>query len=221
MFKNRIKHKVVYHDINDDHIRELDFLSLINKITKNCPKFHDLTICMNFNTTDLYSFFIDNKIQIDKNIAECIYISYLLETNNFSNLLVKDSFKTIDALVKKNIDIKILQDNLYNKKTLSSIRIIPKVLDTLELYFEGQVGLIYLKNRWLKQTGATIEECEDILDTVNKISIVKVVLFLYKKSDTQTALKLKTKHNKEIFIMKCSKLKDAKPLALDIAKDYI
>ncbi len=53
-----------------------------------------------------------------------------------------------------------------------------KVLDSLELYKEGEVAAIIAKEEWFKQTGAHNRDCEDALDMIMSIAVVRIAFFV-------------------------------------------
>lgn len=61
---------------------------------------------------------------------------------------------------------------------MAKYRIIPKVLDSLELFKEGEIASIIAKEEWFKQTGAHNRDCEDALDMVMSIAVVKIAFFV-------------------------------------------
>ena len=61
---------------------------------------------------------------------------------------------------------------------MAKYRIIPKVLDSLELFKEGEVASIIAREEWFKQTGAHNRDCEDALDMIMSISVVRVAIFV-------------------------------------------
>ena len=57
-------------------------------------------------------------------------------------------------------------------------RILPKVLDSLELFDEGKVATIHVDPKWIKETGAHTRDCDDALDMIMSMHIVKVTIFV-------------------------------------------
>jgi len=127
----------------------------------------------------LYSFFEINNLSISKNVAECLYVGIYDDSVAFTT--PRTDFKTfavIAELLKSKIDLSYIADKLYKRESLSKFKMISKIMNTLELYCEGQIATVYLDSSWLKQTGAEISECDDIVHTVLNIGIVKVVAYL-------------------------------------------
>ena len=61
---------------------------------------------------------------------------------------------------------------------MAKYRIIPKVLDSLELHKDGEIATIYALEEWFKTTGAHARDCEDALDMIMSMQIVQVAFFI-------------------------------------------
>ncbi len=66
---------------------------------------------------------------------------------------------------------------MLRRDSLAKYRIIPKVLESLELYEEGKIATIFAKSEWFKETGAHNRDCEDALNMIMSMAIVRVAFF--------------------------------------------
>ena len=110
----------------------------------------------------------------------------------------KDTFKKAYDLVNIGLDISYIANNLKRRDSLAKYRLIPLVLDSLELHFEGKVATIYVKDEWLKQTGATYTECEELVNMVLCIGVVDIALF-FRYSNCQTRVSLRSKNSIDLI----------------------
>lgn len=132
----------------------------------------------------LYDFFVVNGIEISTNIAQCLYTGIYDDSLSLSSPRTDiDTFKAMGQLVKKGANPPDISQKLYQRDSLAKYRLLPKVYESLELYFEGKVAMVYLLPQWLDQTGATYLDCEDIVDSILNISIVDISVFLRLKDD--------------------------------------
>ena len=215
-YENKIKHKV----FNESSIlpRKLNFLSKFDKISKDIPKYFDLVIY--FNCTDtyingmefsnevktifidsskesisevLYTFFKINKLKISKNTAECLYAGIYTQTIGFTTPRTDSKiFTMVSELLTSNINVSDITNNLLQRESLAKFKILPKIMNTLELFKEGKVATVYLDDTWINETGAEISECDEIIDTVLNIGIVKVaVYFRLVKNEVNVSLRSK------------------------------
>ncbi|MEA3314340.1 MAG: DHHA1 domain-containing protein, partial [Campylobacterota bacterium] len=84
--------------------------------------------------------------------------------------------------------------------SLAKYRILPKILDTLELHFEGKFATVYLEPKWLDETGATLTESDDVVDMILKISIVEAVGYIRDKKG-KARVSLRSKDDLDVSII--------------------
>jgi phosphoesterase RecJ-like protein len=95
-------------------------------------------------------------------------------------------------LVKCGIEPSYIASQLTRRESLAKYRLLPRILDSLELYFEGTVATIYVLDEWLKQSGADYRECEDAVNMILNINIVQIAIFL-RVSNGKTRVSLRSK----------------------------
>ncbi len=146
----------------------------------------------------LYKFFELNNINITKNIAECLFVGIYDDSIAFTTPRTNsNTFDVVNKLVKTGISPSKIADNLLRRDSLARYRIIPKILQTLELHCEGKFATVYLENIWLDETGADINECDDVVNMILNIAIVEVVAYLRVK-DNKTRVSLRSKNDLDV-----------------------
>jgi len=152
----------------------------------------------------LYSFYTQNNLQISKKNAECLYVGIYDDSMGLTTPMTnKDTFAVLGNLLELKIDISYISDQLLRRDSLARFKLIPKILNTLDLYDEGKLAMIHLENEWLTETGANIAECDDIINQVLSIGIVNIVLYL-RVTDNKVKVFLRSKNN--INILKSTRL---------------
>ena len=127
----------------------------------------------------VYDFFRHNGLYITKASATALYVGIYDDSLAFSLGRCDElTFDKVNYLVKFGANPSDIANKLLRRDSLAKYRIIPKVLDSLELYKEGKVATIYAKQKWFKETGAHNRDCEDALDMIMSMHIVKVAFFV-------------------------------------------
>jgi phosphoesterase RecJ-like protein len=192
-YENNIKHKVF--NISTELPRKLNFLSKFEKITTDIPKFYDLIIYLD----------CADPCRVGKEFPQdvkTISIDHHQSNNNFANINIIDDSKSSTAellyyffkenKLKISKNVADIANNLLRRESLSKFRIIPKIMNTLALFKEGKLATVYLDDIWIKETGATVEECDDIVDMVLSIGIVKIVVY-FRIVDNTVRVSLRSK----------------------------
>ena len=141
----------------------------------------------------LYNFFIQNDMTISKNIAQCLYTGIYDDSLAFSTPRTNTkSFEVVNHLSKLGINVAYIASMLNQRQSLAKYRLLPKVLDSLELHNEGEIASIYVLQEWLNQTGASYQDCEDAVNMILNIAVVKIAIFL-RVSNGVTRVSLRSK----------------------------
>ncbi len=127
----------------------------------------------------VYDFFRHNGLYITKNSATALYVGIYDDSLAFSLARCDElTFEKVNHLVEFGANPSYIAQRMLRRDSLAKYRIIPKVLESLQLYKEGEVATIYAKNEWFKQTGAHPRDCEDALNMIMSMAIVKVAFFV-------------------------------------------
>ncbi|MFK2822836.1 DHH family phosphoesterase [Arcobacter sp. YIC-80] len=155
--------------INFDHHKSNDSFGTINIVDP-----------MKSSTAEIvYDFFKHNGLYITKNSATALYVGIYDDSLAFSLGRCDElTFDKVNFLVQCGANPSSIANKLLRRDSLAKYRIIPKVLNSLELYKEGEVASIYAKEKWFKQTGAHNRDCEDALDMIMSMAIVRVAFFV-------------------------------------------
>ena len=146
----------------------------------------------------VYDFFEQNNIQLSKNIATCLYVGIYDDSIAFTTPRTDaQTFKVINKLINTGIKPNEIAINFSQRDSLARYRIMPKILKTLELHSEGKMATVYLKQKWLKSTGASVQECDDIVNMVLKIAVVEVVCYL-RVVDNKVRVSLRSKSDFDV-----------------------
>jgi len=199
---------IIYVDCADEYRVGEKFSDEIKTICidhhQTNKSFADINIidCKKGSTAELlYHFFKVNNLQISKNIAECLYVGIYDDSLAFTTpRTAKTTFHVVSDLLDSKIDVSLISDNLSKRESLSKFRIIPKIMNSLELFNEGKLATVHLDDTWLEETGAEVSECDDIVDMVLSLGIVKVVAY-FRMVDNQLRCSLRSKGDIDVSII--------------------
>jgi len=155
--------------INFDHHKSNDNFGTVNIVDP-----------MKSSTAELvFEFFKHNGLYITNNSATALYVGIYDDTLAFSLGRCDElTFEKTNFLVECGASPSDIANKLLRRDSLAKYRIIPKVLNSLELFKEGEVASIIAKEEWFKETGAHNRDCEDALDMIMSIAVVKIALFV-------------------------------------------
>ena len=174
--------------INIDHHKSNENFGIINIVKDDYSSSAEV----------VYEFFKINNLNISRQMAQCLYTGIYDDSLRFSTPRCDaNTFKIVNDLVALGVSPSEVANKLTRRESLAKYRLLPKILDSLELYIEGCVATIYVKDEWLKQTGASYEECEDVVNMVLNISVVDIAIF-FRVSNGKTRVSLRSKNNVDV-----------------------
>jgi len=177
--------------INIDHHQSNNSFATINIVDSNKASSSEL----------IYEFFEVNNLNISEQTALCIYTGIYDDSLKFSTPRCdKTTFDIANKLVHLGVNPNLVDDSLNRRDSLAKYRLLPKILDTLELHNKGKVATIYINSSWLKQTGASYNECEDAIDMILNIAIVDIAIY-FRVLDNKTRISLRSKNNVDVSII--------------------
>jgi len=128
--------------------------------------------------------FLKHDFKITKDMATCFYVALVTDTQNFVTLNVnEDVFRVATELIALGVDLKHINMNLTQRKSLSSFRVLSKTLDTLELYDNAQLASMVVSHNTLEKTGATLHDTLGLIDYALALATVKIAILIIEFKD--------------------------------------
>ncbi|MBD3840697.1 MAG: bifunctional oligoribonuclease/PAP phosphatase NrnA [Campylobacterales bacterium] len=116
--------------------------------------------------------------KISKNIAMCLYVGIYDDSIGFTTPRVNGrTFEILNRLLETKIDIGYISDQYKRRESLAKYRLSSKIMQTMQLHREGTIATIYCDPIWLDETGAHVNDCDDIVDTTLNLAIVDMVFY--------------------------------------------
>ena len=134
------------------------------------------------------------QVPITRDIATNLYTAILTDTGSFQySNTGSATFRAAADLVERGADCREIAKNIYETKPALQIRLMGRVLDTLRLYEEEKVGLIYVTQEMLRGEGALPEHTEGLVDMVRSIRGVEISVCCYEVSEGRFKISLRSK----------------------------
>ena len=131
---------------------------------------------------------------LPKESAEALYTALVDDCGFFKYESVNEKvFLCAADLCRHGAQPHEIAKNLTMREPLSKLRLTQKLLETLELYIYGKVGVITLTQQMLAETGATKEMADDVLAMVRSLATVEVAILLREEEDGRVKVSLRSK----------------------------
>lgn len=142
----------------------------------------------------VYEFINNMKVDIDKEIATCIYTAISTDTGSFmySNTTHKTHL-IVAELLKMEIDINSINVNLYQSRSMDRTKLFINSLNNLETFLDEQIGVVTITQEMLKLNNAKMEDTEGIISFIRGIDSIEVACLLKEINDGETKVSLRSK----------------------------
>jgi phosphoesterase RecJ-like protein len=130
---------------------------------------------------------------ITKKMAEALFVAVSTDTgwfqfDNTDSRTLKVCAELIDAGAKP---AKIHHD-LYQNFSPQRLKLMVKMLDTLELHLDGRFAIQHLTQTDFKQTGAKLNDTENLIDECRRINSVELAALFVEQDDGKVKVSLRS-----------------------------
>jgi phosphoesterase RecJ-like protein len=147
----------------------------------------------------VHAFFQENRIELDKKIADCLLTGLITDTGSllFSSVN-EDTIKTSSALILEGAAIPKIIKKTTEGKGLSSMRALGKILENLR--FNEKYKIVYLAltaedvDNIKKEFGNVSAIFDSVSDTINNVEGAKAALFLREEEPGKIRGSLRSKY---------------------------
>ncbi|MFA7661557.1 MAG: bifunctional oligoribonuclease/PAP phosphatase NrnA [Anaerovoracaceae bacterium] len=127
----------------------------------------------------VYRILKELNVPLDREIGEAIWAGITTDTGNFQySNTTKETHLIVAELYDLGIDHNDVSVKIYENIRPEKILMTNKVMDNLTFFAGGKGAITYATHSILKETGATPDETEGIVETLRCISGVEVAAFL-------------------------------------------
>jgi phosphoesterase RecJ-like protein len=147
----------------------------------------------------LFQLFREMDIEIDLAMARALYMAIVYDTGSF--IYPKTTALTFDIarqLVRLGVNPNQIYSHVYESNSTPSLRLMSKVLATLELNLDNSVAIQTMTRETLQEVGAQYEEADQIINIPLRSREVKVSVFFKENLDGIKRCSLRSKGNIDV-----------------------
>ncbi len=125
--------------------------------------------------------------------ATCLYTGLAVDTGNFrfSNTTSR-AFRAAARLVEAGADAPGIARLLFEEQPVARLRLMARVLDTLELSAGGNLATVKLTPAMLRETGAVVDDADGLVNYPRSLAGCAVAALLYEQAPDSTRVSLRT-----------------------------
>ncbi len=189
-----------------DELRLGEFISVFNKAKTTInvdhhisnTNFADYNFVFNKSSTSeiIYEFIVQLNIELDKDIAKALYGGILADTGGFkfSNTTSR-THEIIAELIKFDISPTEIYQEIFNNHSYTSVKLLGRALDRIDLFFDGKVACSYITLEDLKEFNGDKTQLGNIIDNLINIKNVVIAIFIYEKDNNECKVSMRSTNN--------------------------
>lgn len=123
-------------------------------------------------------------IDLDKEIAECLYVGVVTDTGHFMyGSTTSFTHEVAGDLINNGASVDKISNTIFHKIKYSKLKLIGRVINNMELYFNGKIAYMEISNEDFTKTNTKAEDVENIINYGRDIDSVEVAVMLVEKED--------------------------------------
>jgi len=126
----------------------------------------------------------DKEYSLSKEAAQAIYTAIMTDTGSFRfSQTNADVHRIVVALLESGANPVEAYDKVYNSFPISAMRLKGRVYENIETYFNDSVCVSIIKRLDYKETGASEEQTEGIVESLLAVDTVKITVLLMEEEN--------------------------------------
>ena len=127
----------------------------------------------------VYRVLMDLGVEIDRSIAYAIYTAIFTDTGSFLfQNATSEAFRICGSMVDKGVDSYAVAQNLFATYSLGRLKLLNRVLDTIEISGNGKLSVMYLTQEMLRETETSVDDINGLVNYAKHIEDVQVAVLI-------------------------------------------
>ena len=143
-----------------------------------------------------YKFLLALGVTLDKTMGEALYAAITTDTGNFQySNTTRETHEIIASLYDLGIDHAKVSVEIYQNIRMEKLLMFNRSLGSLQMFADGRIAIVRLRQQDLDDTGATADEAEGIVETIRSIGSVEIAVILKELKDKKVKVSLRAKND--------------------------
>lgn len=136
----------------------------------------------------------DLGVEIDKDIATCLYVGVLTDTGRFQySNSTPDTLRLAADLLSRGIEAPMIAQELYESAPFGFLKLVGRVLERAVLDAEHRFVYSWFKRSDLKETEVAVDETDGLIDMIRSTRAADVAAMFKEQADGSWRVSLRSK----------------------------
>ena len=147
----------------------------------------------------IFHLLIELGVEIDQEMAEALFAAITTDTGNFQySNTTTHSHEIVIALYDCGLDSNKVSVALYENESFDKLRLHSRLIDSAQMFADGEGILTVATQQLLKETGTLMEDTEGVVSTLRSIHGVQVAAFIKEQPDGSVKVSLRSKERGDV-----------------------
>jgi phosphoesterase RecJ-like protein len=132
----------------------------------------------------VYSILDKIGVELDQDIAKCLYTSILTDTGSFKHSsTTKTTHDIAGKLINTGMNFTEIHRVIFDNKRLEKIKLYGRVIDTIHLECNSRVCFMEITKDMIEELGLEDEDSSDVIDFGTKVDTAEVTILIKEKEE--------------------------------------
>ncbi|MCR4402290.1 MAG: bifunctional oligoribonuclease/PAP phosphatase NrnA [Firmicutes bacterium] len=150
----------------------------------------------------IYRILTAMRVPVDRDMATCLFTAVSTDSGffRFSNTS-PTTLRIAARLVEKGAEPFKISEQVYETKTLGSLRLLGRVLDTLRVDEAGKVAWVEIKREWLSEFGVDEGQTEGFVNYPRMVRGVEVALLFRESTEGKIRVGMRSRGDFDVSVL--------------------
>lgn len=151
----------------------------------------------------IYELYAKNNLsRIDSEIAKALYTGIITDTGSlqFESVTPRTVEITANLLRKGKFKPNEVIERIFSNKSIEQIKLLSEALETIRLFENNQIAVMYVTEEMLSITGATFSDCDGFVNYPLSIGGVKAAVLMKDQANEGIRMSLRSRSEVDVNI---------------------
>lgn len=141
----------------------------------------------------IYEFFVKNKIEISKDMADLLYLGIMTDTGSFNyKRTTARSYFIASKLLEKGADFVTICRRINDTYSENKLKLLGHIINNMESFADGQIMFSLIKKETMEKINANDEDTDSLVNYLRMVDGTEVAVLVYPIDNNNYKVSMRT-----------------------------
>lgn len=142
----------------------------------------------------------DDPVRMDVGVAKALYTGIITDTGSlqYDSVTPETVEITADLLRRGDFKPNSVIERLFSNRSLAQLKLLSRALESVALFENNQIALIFVTQDMLEDTGTSFDDCEGFVNYPLEIAGVKAAIFMKDHGEDGIRMSLRSRSDVDV-----------------------